>query len=297
MKNPSVDDLRAVLVRSGKYTQEQADAIKGKTKLTEAVLALENTEENQISSFFDDVEVESVVNTPKQKESEQKVIPSKLAPEWQDYVLSQFVSSELEDGKYPNLVGLRRVSQILLGEIVDSLPTQLNTIVDERNKTGYSVCVYKVVFDNGFGIKSFSAAASASANNTDDEYSVFPEAIAESRAEARAIRKALNLKIVSKDELTSKNIKEVISSLNTREIERSGAWLEDDGISTSQKLMIGKTADRLGIDLQKLLEKEKLTSIDVLSKKEAANLIELLNKYQSSGKESIEIPVEIKKVS
>ncbi len=299
MKTSSVDELRSILVKSGKFTQEQADSIKGKTKLTKEVMALEKNEDIEINNLFDNAEIEE--NIPKDNvEVEEKTnpIPEKFSQGWQKFVLSQFRAEELDEG-YPKLPGLRRVAQQLIGRIISSLPTQITTIVDERNTTGRSNCIYEIVFEDAFGEKiKFGSAASSWAGNTDDEFSVFTEAIAESRAEARTLRKALNLNIVSKDELTSKNIKEVIQSLNTKEKERDGSWSEDGEISTSQKFMIPKTCDRLGIDLNKLLSKEMLaTDINNLTKKEATTLIELLNKYQSSGKESIEIPVEIKKVS
>lgn len=292
----SVSDLRKILVDSGKYTQEQADNIKGKSKLSELVLGL-NDEEGQITKMFEEAEVESEVTDLDVKQVEK--VPSKLSPAWQEYVLKQFEPNELEDGKYPLLVGLRRVAEKLLGTIVSSYPREVKTSVDDRNPTGYTTCVYEVQFQDRFDdtlVYRFGGAASAHRNNTDDEYSVFPEAIAEARAEARTLRKALNLRVVSKDEITSKNIKDVISNLESKESERNGQWDEDAEISTSQKMVIDKTASRLGIDISKLLVQESLNpDINEISKKDAAKVIDLLNKYQSSSKESIVIPVEIKR--
>lgn len=303
MKGQSVDELRQILVNSGKFTQEQADSIKGKSKLSQAVLALTGENEESVSVLFDDVEIESELTSGQNTDEtlSRKMPPNRLSPEWQDYVLSQFVESELEENdsrtKYPTLVGLRRVAEKLLGEIVVSEPTKLETVIDDRNRTGYSVCVYRIAFDNGVDPKKvFGGAASASSNNTDDEYSVFPEAIAESRAEARALRKALNLKIVSKDELTSKDIKKVVAEINRKEVEKDGNWTEDDEISTIQKMTIEKTCARMNIDPVKLLSQESLgNDVNLLTKKQGANLIELLNKYSSNSKESVVIPQEIKK--
>lgn len=298
MKNPSVDDLRAILIKSGKYTPEQAELIKGKSKLTDAVLALETSEDHDVSTMFQEVEVESdfTDNSPPGVVRPEPN-PAKNSPEWQNFVLAQFRQEELDD-KYPKLVGLRRVAQELVGEIISSMPIKLDTIVDDRNPCGRSSCIYEVVFDTLSGEKvKFGAAASSWSGNTDDEFQVYTEAIAESRAEARALRKALNLNTVSRDEMPSpdKNIKEIVRNLSAQQAERSGSWSEDDDISTSQKFMIQKTCDRLGIDLNKFLAQEKLNDIDTIKKKDAASLIELLNKYQSTSKDSIVIPVEIKR--
>lgn len=293
MTQRSVTELRQILVNSGKYTKDEAENIKGKSKLSELVLNLED--DVDVASVFANVEVETETQTQVVQETKSDV-PHRLSPDWQSYVLSQFNSDELEDGKYPLLPGLRRVAEKLLGKIVYSMPEEVNTRIDDRNPTGYTTCTYKIVFENGFGQLMFGSAASSHRGNTDDDYAVYPEAIAETRAEARTLRKALNLKVVSKDELTSKNIREVISNLENKEAERNGTWSGDDLISTPQKLMIEKMSERLNIDVTKLLEKENLnTNLSEIKKEVATKVIELLNKYQSNAKDSIVIPEEIKK--
>jgi hypothetical protein len=300
MTQPSVNELRRILVESGKYTQEQADAIKGKSKLSELVLELGvDNDVPAIAAIFDSLEpeVKCEASDSAVEETQEENKPTRLDEGWQDYVLSQFKPEELDNG-YPKIVGLRRVAQRLIGPIISSLPTQLNTIVDERNPSGRTNCIYEIIFDafHGNTIK-YGAAASSWIGNTDDDFAAFTEAIAEVRAESRALRKALNLNIVSQEETTTKNVKEIVQALQTREVEKSGDWQEDDSISVSQELMIKKTTERLGVDLGKLLTKENLGELNELTKKQAIRLIDLLNQYQNSSKESVAIPEEIKKVS
>ena len=45
--------------------------------------------------------------------------PSMMDDEWSDYVMSHFKSNELIDGN-PICAGLRRVAELLLGDIVNS---------------------------------------------------------------------------------------------------------------------------------------------------------------------------------
>lgn len=294
MTQPSVNELRKILVNSGKFTKEEVETIKGKSKLSELVLALEGVDEIDVTRIFDEVKVEAETSSEAGEKVEDDNTPTSQSPDWQDYVLAQFTEKEL-DGGYPNLVGLRRVARKLVGPIVSSVPKTLTTIVDERNPSGRTTCVYEIVF-SGYGEEiRYGSAASASALNTDDEYAAFPEAIAESRAESRTLRKALNLKIVSKDELTDKKTGELVKALAIKETERSGNWSEEDPISVPQEIMVNKLTERLGIDLGKFLKKENLGELSMLKKSEATRLIDLLNKYTSNNKESIVIPNEIKK--
>jgi hypothetical protein len=306
MTQPSVNELRRILVESGKYTQEQADNIKGKSKLSELVLELgADNDVPAIAAIFDSLELETskvvkeAVDKVFEDKQEENDIPTRLDAGWQDYVLAQFKPEELDNG-YPKIIGLRRVAQKLIGPIISSLPTLLNTVVDERNPSGRTSCIYEITFAPhdtiDFSIK-YGAAASAWIGNTDDDFAAFTEAIAEVRAESRALRKALNLNIVSQEETTTKNVKEIVQALQTREVEKSGDWQEDDSISVSQELMIKKTTERLGVDLGKLLTKENLGELNELTKKQAIRLIDLLNQYQNSSKESVAIPEEIKKAS
>ena len=48
--------------------------------------------------------------------------PDQLSPEWHDYVMGQFQDYELVEingEKYPNCYGLRRVVELLIGDIVE----------------------------------------------------------------------------------------------------------------------------------------------------------------------------------
>ena len=55
--------------------------------------------------------------------------PSIFSPEWHNYVMSHFEKNELIDGN-PVCAGLRRVAEFLLGDIVETGPTQVDSPTD-----------------------------------------------------------------------------------------------------------------------------------------------------------------------
>lgn len=129
--------------------------------------------------------------------------PAMCDPEWPEYVMRQFAESELDPDGRPFVHGLRRVVRQLLGPIYVSrahvvqapqfIGTELklqpvtveHTVeilmlkVDHRNLSAYKV--------------EFTEAADVYWGNTDAEVARHPTATASTRAEARALRKALGL--------------------------------------------------------------------------------------------------------
>lgn len=65
-------------------------------------------------------------------------------------------------------------------------------------KMGVFQCVYTAVFDDG---TSWSGAGDCNAQNTNGDFLSFPTAVAESRAEARALKKALGITMLAAEEL------------------------------------------------------------------------------------------------
>jgi hypothetical protein len=290
----SVSDLRKILVESGKYTDEQANEIKGKAKLVEAVMALESREDSEVN--FKEVFAQAEVVPDVVAQVNERVkgsIPDITSYDWHDYVMSHFHADELQDGKYPKVDGLRRVAEILIGRIIISGPKDVFGTLTPDN-TGRATVVYQVVFDTLGGQKVFSSVAGSYLGNTDDEYAVFPEAIAEVRAEARALRRALRLRAVSAEELTSKDTKQIVKAQTERISD--GEWELNDNISSTQITFLTKTCEKLGIDLNKFICSGKETYADIKSipKGVAVDMIKRLNEYQSSTNQSIVIPEEIK---
>lgn len=127
--------------------------------------------------------------------------PSFNSPEWNDYVLSLFTNEELVDGN-PTVDGLRRVTELVLGKIVN---TKVDIVQSPTMSNGYC-CVLKykikiITEDEEKNTLSYEAAADCSASNCDARFAVFATAVAETRAEGRVLRKALRLrKVIAAEE-------------------------------------------------------------------------------------------------
>lgn len=280
----TISDLRKMLVESG-MSQKEADNIKGKANLVTAVL--ERVEEKSEKS-------QEVVDV-KEKEVDNKR-PAITSPEWQDFLMGEFRQEEMLDG-YPTVYGLRRLVMSLLGQITFSAPVKLESLLTESSP-GRAYCNYEVRVRLRHGEELvFGAAAGAFSGNTDDVYSVFPEAIAEVRAEARALRKALNLKTVSADELTKKDTKEVVKKLAEKkaEVVTTGQWQPSELISPIQQTFVEKKCRSLNINVEKFISSGdwKYNSIKDVTANDAEKMIDKLNDYQSNTSSSTVVPTDL----
>lgn len=282
----SVSELRKMLIDSGKYSEKEAYDIKGKTKLVQAVLEL-NSEEDDFVSLIQGVEPS--VNIAQSEDVVDSIDYN--SPKWHDYVMSQFAEDEVDKNNgYPNIYGLRRVAELLLGPIIQSGPTNIAPPQD-NNGPGRATCVYTVVFNWGHvgEERAFSAVGGAYPGNTDDMYCIYPEAIAEVRAEARALRKALKLKVAASEEISS-------APKTQPTISTTGEWKETDSISPTQIVFIKQKCKELNIDLDKFLNHNNFSyeKIEDVTRGVALEMLALLNKYQTSAKDSIKVPEEIR---
>lgn len=138
-------------------------------------------------------------------------VPGYLSPEWDAYVMGHFAPYELVDG-YPNTAGLRRVAELLLGSIVSSGPTQVWPV--QGNGAGRATVVYSVTFKwvmDGNEERTYSEVADVWHANTDLLFAAFAVATASTRAEGRALRKALKLRKCSAEELTKQDVSKILA--------------------------------------------------------------------------------------
>jgi len=222
--------------------------------------------------------------------------PDPTSVEWAGWVMSLFDETELvqpEQGDpMPKVAGLRRVANLVLGRIVSSGPTTVfpATNVDHP---GRATIVFQVEFEDG---TVFREVGESYVDNTDDKFAIYPSAIASTRAEARALRKALGINRVSADEITNKDAKQIVrDSVRTEEAkkETDGEFKGDNLATDKQNNLIGFLADKLEIDREKFLsEVIKVKDGDALSKADASISIDQLHKYRD---EKEDIPTNIKK--
>ena len=203
--------------------------------------------------------------------------PTIGSDDWHDYVMSHFKSNELIDGN-PTCAGLRRVAEILLGEIMFSGPTQIFPATD-ANGPGRATVVFTVEFNwmNSGMSKSFAEVADVWHGNTDDLFCAHPAATASTRAEGRALRKALKVRVLAAEELAKKDIVNVVQ----QSISTSGEYNPDDRISPQQITFIDNKCRQLDINVVEFINigSENYRSVNDVKRDSAKKMIRVLNEY------------------
>lgn len=267
-------ELRKLLIESGCNPNEIAQ-LKGKTQLVQA--------HKMITSQL------SLMDEPEEEDDDEIMYGD---PKWHDAVMTHFTPDELDQAGHPKINGLRRVTSVIIGPIISSGVKRLFPATEEGPGRASAIVEVAVAWmHNREDIRVFSSCAGAWLGNTDDEFAVFPEAMAETRAEARALRKILGLNTVTADETTTKDTAEVVEQYVDKTV--TGEYGQDGPISDYQKAMINTLCSRLNIDIAKFINSgnETYNSINDVNRLQAANMIKHLNKYQT---DKIEIPGEIK---
>lgn len=231
---------------------------------------------SNIESIFEEV----VLQTPSNTNTSVKDVvitdaPSMLSPEWHDYAMTLFHESEMVDG-HPLVAGLRRVAEAVLGTIVFSGPTQVFPVQREDHH-GRATVVFTVEFANGV---RYAEVADSWEGNTDDMFCAFAVAIASTRAEARALRKALKIKGVAAEELTKKDTAKIVRDISSTKVASEGEYNDQDRMSDAQYNFIDVKCKQLNINGEKLFTSFKVDSGKKVSKKIASDMIDSLNDYQ-----------------
>ena len=314
-ESKTVAELREKLVELGVYTEEQVNEIKGKANLVYELTKVGYTpeeENNELIPTSDEIEYEEVdvagLGCEQEQEDDDENVMEPTDPRWTDYVLEHFTKDELFEvngKKYPSVAGLRRVSELLMGDFLFSGPVTYNTTHPTPEfplgscSVLYEIQVYwklnmpEYIDKGNFEVKTFRGLAGANASNTDDIFSIYPEAIAETRAEGRALRKLLGLQnIVSYEEITTKNVDEIVKKVKTTE------WDGSEKINANQKAAIIAQCEKYGIDLMKFINHgtKQYNSIDEVTKETAAAMIREISRYGQTNDEGKEIPESIKKI-
>ena len=199
--------------------------------------------------------------------------------------MSLFQKNELVEGN-PICAGLRRVAELLLGDVIESGPEQVFPATDALGP-GRATVLYKVAFNwmNSGEIRIWKDVADVWHGNTDDLFCAHPVATAATRAEGRALRKALKVRCLAAEELAKKDIVEIV--------QQSVTVTDDSRISLQQIQFIDTKCSQLDIDILKFINigENTYSSINDVTKDCAKMMVKHLNSYQNSNKE---IPNNIK---
>ena len=202
-------------------------------------------------------------------------------PEWNDYVLGHFEKNEMFE-KMPLCNGLRRVAELLMGRIVFSGPTQVFP-PQGGNEIGRATVVWRIEFEDG---SAFSDVADSWEGNTDDTFCVYNTATAATRAEGRALRKALRIRVVAAEEVTKKNTAAIAKSISlTKSIASTeGEYNDSERMTEKQENFIGNIkCKQLNVDVIKFFK--EVLKVDIkkkVTKGQASDAIQKLNEYQAN---------------
>ena len=191
-------------------------------------------------------------------------IPEMGSYDWHQYVMSQFKEDELQNDN-PTVDGLRRVVELLIGEIVLSESTLVSAPT-----VGYDrACVsHRVVLSNGH---EHTDLADSYWRNTDKKYREFPVAVASTRAEGRVLRKILKLRKVVAAE------------------EHNNMEIEDDGFIKDEQIVYLDTVAKNNYDLnvpvflQEQYEISTLKQFKKMKRNDADGIFRKLGELQTSG--------------
>ena len=259
-------------------------------ELVEAVMAKDEdfvtmqieSPDDMFDELFDDSEQEESKEVVVEESVGEESRPSMFSDEWNEFVMAHFHRNELIDGN-PICAGLRRVAEFLLGDIVESGPEQVFPATDGSSPDRATV-VFKVVFDwmNSGQHRVFKEVADVWHGNTDDLFCAHPVATASTRAEGRALRKALKLRCLAAEELAKKDIVSIVQE-SVKKTPTSGEYEVDQSISTQQVQFIDTKCKQLDIDVMLFINMGSgdYANIGQVTRDSAKKMIKFLNGYQN----------------
>lgn len=206
----------------------------------------------------------------------EKKMPHINDPEWSDYVIGLLSEDEKIKGN-PTTDGLRRIFETALDCVIISSSSDVVQSPDPNNEKRATV-VHSLTYvlndkdlDPDIKTRHVNGAADVYWGNCDKIYRNHPVAVAETRAEGRALRRGLRLKKVVAAEELAENIEDDVMGDNVSRITNNQINFMD---VLSQRLNVNM------IEMIKLLGYNK--NIKELMHDDAVSIIRELSKYQQS---------------
>jgi hypothetical protein len=228
-----------------------------------------------------------MVKESKESKENKEIVLKSTDLGWTDHVLGLLSDDEKIAGN-PTTDGLRRIFEIVLNcrlLLSTSSVVQSPSPDNEKRATVIHSLTYRLnpESDDPYGINTLTVDGSADVywGNCDKVYRNHPVAVAETRAEGRALRRALRLrKVVAAEEISS-NIEDDPNGENVSKI------------SVNQINFLDVLAQRLNVNVTKLLKHLDITCDSVYNIKhhEAVSIIQNLNTLQQN---TASIPENIK---
>jgi len=190
---------------------------------------------------------------------------SESDPEWSEYVLDQFHDSELKEGN-PTVDGLRRVAEKMYGEILSSKSEVLELPSDKGRCTiKHSLTIRKYETSS---VVEVDGCVDVKYGNIPSPFNEHLVATADTRAEGKALRRALKLRIVTAEEMNNSQEDDILDS--------------DENITDQQILAINQMCKRLDINLTEFVKQgcPNVKSVRDVSNVQGRSSLSSLSSYQ-----------------
>lgn len=194
-------------------------------------------------------------------------IPKETDENWYDFLIDNLYENELVDGN-PTVDGLRRLTEKFFGEIIESKSNVVDTDHDGsglRCTIKHTLCIKKYRTNS---LITVEACIDVDYRSLPHPFNKHVVATADTRAEGKALRRALKLRVVTAEEVQiQKTEDEVFSS---------------ESINDQQIVAIGAICRKYNINVEKAVKSvyNNVTSIKQLSNLEAASLMDKITSYQ-----------------
>ena len=193
--------------------------------------------------------------------------PSDCDAEWAEYLLDQLGDHELINGA-PTVDGLRRITEKCFGEIVESR----STIVEAPSGTNGLRCTIchtlTIVKHRSLRTVKVDGCVDVLHSKTPYPFKDHLVATADTRAEGKALRRALKIRVITAEELQSESEEEVLVS--------------EEAINDQQILAINQLCKRLDVNVEGLVKMkcQAAENINSINNLEARLLISQLSEFQ-----------------
>lgn len=217
---------------------------------------------NLTNTLFTTAEEDDSITTEITPEQRSQLPPQMGDPGWTDYVMGKLTDKEKKDN-LPTTEGLRRIVNLLVGEIIKSKSNLVCSPTFENLFT--NIVEHTVVVLNDAGIeKEYTAIGEGAPHNLVEPYDKSPAACASTKALGRALRDCLQLQT-----LVSEERNEVSS---------------EDSISSTQIKGIEVMCNKLGLNLLKVINFANggFKKIEDLTREDGTLVMRKLNEFQQN---------------
>jgi len=223
------------------------------------------TTETEFEEMIDTVEEDATLEEVERLANTENA-PAEYEAEWSEYLLDNLADNELVNGA-PTVDGLRRVCEMCFGEILESKSTVIGTPTPDNNRCTilHSLTIRKYRSDS---IVKVDGCVDVLYHKTPHPFKDHLVATADTRAEGKALRRALKIRVITAEELQNEDEEAVLVS--------------DENINDQQVLAINQLCKRLNISVADLVKAQysNVKTINEVNNLEARLLISKLSGFQ-----------------